>query len=178
MNDDDLVVEVEGADPAVPWILNRKPNDLQEVLDLEWDAQITTAMPLEGIYSLMLNHNSNPRHPFDGRDDVTGLDQKTGKVKITTIAVKRDWFQANSNGIKQEELNDDVLGFCSLVMSFAKEAGPLSNDRNIKQAQGIMPRTDFSTLFEQVKSKLPGDLFSLFDSLACYATDISSQTTV
>lgn len=43
-----------------------------------------------------------------------------------------------------------------------------------------MPRTDFNTIYKQVQPKLQGDLFTLFDSLACYRTEggtIASVTT-
>lgn len=78
---------------------------------------------------------------------------------------------AKPNGMEKEEVSDDVLGFCSLVLSYAKAASkPLQGDPSPKQRLTFMPRTEFNTMYNQVKSKFKGDLFTLFDTLACYNT--------
>lgn len=67
------------------------------------------------------------------------------------------------------QVKDDVLGFCSLVLSYAKvDEFELGRVQSLKMMTTIMPRTEFNTIFQQVKSKIPGDLFNLFNSLACY----------
>lgn len=133
---------------------------------IDWDVQVTTAMPLEGIYYLMGKMN--------GKDFTEMLDASNGKE---ISVVMRDWFQSNQNGISKDAISDDVLGFCSLVLTYAKAAKALGQV-NIKQSHGIMPRTDWRTLYAQVKTKLPGDLFELFDSLACYTKDKQKGSTM
>lgn len=87
------------------------------------------------------------------------------------IVVTQDYFQSNTNGIDKSKVTDDVLGFCSLVLSYAKAASnALQPDMSPKLFLSFMPRTEFNTIYQQVKSKIQGDLFTLFDSLACYTT--------
>ena len=105
------------------------------------------------------------RNSLDGYNDVYNL-----------VVVKQEYFQSNKNGIDQSKVTDDVLGFCSLVLSYAKAASDkLSPNESPKLRVVFMPRTEFKTIYGQVKSKLPGDLFSLFNSLACYQTNANGN---
>jgi hypothetical protein len=93
----------------------------------------------------------------------------TGKTNL--VLVTQRFFKTNTNGIDASKVSDDVLGFCSLVLSYTKGAiHNLKVDASPKLMLTFMPRTGFNTMYQQVKSKLPGDLFALFDSLACYKT--------
>ena len=102
---------------------------------------------------------------------------ETGRVgnpdKENLIVVTQEYFRSNTNGIQKERVGDDVLGFRSLVLSYAKAAKYVfkSKDQSPKLLLTFMPRTEFNTIFQQVKSKIPGDLFALFDSLACYKSE-------
>lgn len=146
-----------------PWRIATPASQKPE--KVPWFPQITAPMPLEALYSLMKENEDDPveKNILDGTNYLS-------KAKI--VVVNQKYFQSNKNGIDQSKVTDDVLGFCSLVLSYAKGASiKLEPDRSPKQFFVFMPRTEFNTLYEQVKSKLPGDLFSLFNSLACYQTN-------
>lgn len=81
----------------------------------------------------------------------------------------KNWFKSRPNGIDPTEVTDDVLAFCSMVLTYAKSAtNPLKPDESPKLRTTFMPWTDFNTLYKQVHEKLPGDIFNLFNTLACY----------
>ena len=86
--------------------------------------------------------------------------------------VTKEYFDSKPNAIDGTKLTDDVFGFLTLVLSYAKAAKikALKPDQSPKQLLSFMPRTEFNTLYGQVKSKIPGDLFTLLDTLACYTT--------
>lgn len=122
-------------------------------------------MPLEALYSLMKEQLADP-------DDKNVLDGLSFQPQDYLIVVTQKYFQSNTNGIDASQVTDDVLGFCSLVLSYAKAARTGVNvDQSPKLFITFMPRTEFNTVYEQVKSKFKGDLFTLFNSLACYTTD-------
>lgn len=134
---------------------------------MPWEPQVTTPMPLEALYSLMKEQLKIPG-PSPERNILDGLSAR-GYV---SIVVTQEYFQSNTNGIDGSKVTDDVLGFCSLVLSYAKAASKtLLPDQSPKLFVTFMPRTEFNTIFQQVKSKIPGDLFALFNSLACYTID-------
>lgn len=103
-------------------------------------------------------------NPLDPRRNILDGAGRDGLVLVT-----KDFFQSSPNGIDKSKVTDDVLGFCSLVLSYSKVADrKLQPNESPKLYTTFMPRTEFNTLFEQVKSKIPGDLFDLFNTLACY----------
>lgn len=120
-------------------------------------------MPLEALYSLMVENMRNP----DNKNILDGTISGPNPLALVT----KTYFQSNENGIDQNKVTNDVLAFCSLVLSYAKAAtNTLKPDQSPKLFIAFMPRTEFNTLYKQVKSKFPGDLFTLFNSLACYKT--------
>lgn len=117
-------------------------------------------MPLEALYSLMKIHHEEKEHVLKGW--IYGADY--------SVLVTQEYFQS-IKGFEKTKPSDDVLAFCSLVLSYAKSAKKaLQRNESPKLRTTIMPRNDFVTIFNQVKSKLPGDLFPLFQTLACYKT--------
>lgn len=121
-------------------------------------------MPLEALYSLMKEQRAKPTRTPD-RNILNGISIRGDYLVLVT----QQYFQSNTNGIDQSKVTDDVLGFCSLVLSYAKAASnKLQPDQSPKLYLTFMPRTEFNTIYQQVKSKIPGDLFDLFNSLACY----------
>ena len=84
------------------------------------------------------------------------------------MLVTKDFFQSKPNGIDPENVKDDVLGFFSLLLSYVKGASVLPQDQSPKNIISIMPRSDWSTLFKQVSSAVPGDLYDLVKVLGCY----------
>lgn len=139
-------------------------------------AQVTAPMPLEGLYSLMLEQAQDldiaKRNILDGEET-----KRTGHVGSTNLVlVTKSYFQSKPQGIAQTKVTDDMLGFASLVLSYAKGAQyQLQPDESPKLMTTFMPRTEFNTIFKQVKSKFSGDLFELFEVLACYTTKVSKK---
>lgn len=124
-------------------------------------------MPLEALYSLMEEQwNNNEMNPL------TGIESGQGNIDGNLVFVKQDYFQSNTNGIDMSSVGNDVLGFCSLVLSYAKGASTnLGPGQSPKLLFTFMPRTEFNTIYQQVQSKIPGDLFNLFNCLACYTEE-------
>ena len=154
-------VEIEDS-KCNPWRIDG-PGAKADPATLPWEPQITTPMPLEALYSLMKEQTAIS-DPLDPKRNILDGSGPEGLLLVT-----KDFFQSSPNGIDGSKVTDDVLGFCSLVLSYGKIAnGQLKADDSPKRYMTFMPRTEFNTLFEQVKSKIPGDLFDLFNTLACY----------
>ena len=121
-------------------------------------------MPLEAVYSLMKEQVLEPPQ----RNILNGICYLGDCIVLVTAK----YFDSKPNGIDGSKLTDDVLGFLTLVLSYAKAAKTrdLKTDQSPKQLLTFMPRTEFNTIYGQVKSKIPGDLFTLLDTLACYTT--------
>ena len=125
-------------------------------------------MPLEALYSLMQEQLQDPSN----RNILDGICPRGDYLVVVT----QEYFQSNTNGIDASKVTDDVLGFCSLVLSYAKAASnALLPDQSPKLFLTFMPRTEFNTIYQQVKSKIQGDLFTLFNSLACYTTNSNAD---
>lgn len=93
------------------------------------------------------------------------------------VSVTSKFFQSNPNGISPGSVKQDVLGFLSLVVSYAKRARstspPIYSGTSPKSEISIMPRTEFVSLYAQVSGGLPGSdtLYNLVKVLACYKND-------
>lgn len=130
-----------------------------------WAVQVTAPLPLEAIGDLFAAALTPPViSPL-----LPGIRPNKNKVSVTP-----KFFQSNPNGISSESVKPDVLGFFCLVVSYAKAAPnqetPRYEDGSPKTATSIMPRTEFVTLYAQVKATLPGTgtLYDLVKVLACY----------
>ncbi|KAI1743055.1 hypothetical protein F4680DRAFT_391563 [Xylaria scruposa] len=154
--------------PCNPWSIGNIGKN-QKAEDILWDAQITAPMPLEALYSLMKEAQDNVQPP--ARNILTGdeLLRAGNPTSTNLVFVTKDYFMSLPNGIRPADVTDDVLGFCSLVLTYAKGAKyDLHPDQSPKLLFQFMPRTEFNTIFQQVRTKMPGDLFSIFNILACY----------
>jgi hypothetical protein len=131
-------------------------------------------MPFEALYSLM---KENVQNPQSGRNIINGETTVTTGQNIQLVT--KDYFRSHSLPlIDADKVTDDVLGFCTLVLSYAKAANkPQEEDVSPKHWIPFMPRTEFTTLYAQVRSKIPGALFDVFNILACYKTDQEEQVT-
>ncbi|CAJ2504946.1 Uu.00g123400.m01.CDS01 [Anthostomella pinea] len=134
-----------------------------------FDVQATGPMMLEGIQDVFAStvgsKGGEPLHPLVIKDP-----EWRGEFRSVT----KDWFQAQyfqqlPNGVQW--VTQDVLGFLSAVVSNAKAAqkleGPAEN-QGPKVLVGIMPRTYWTTIYEQVKDKFPAKLWDIVNHLACY----------
>lgn len=90
----------------------------------------------------------------------------------TQQLVKQAFFRQKPNSIEPKSVLDDALAFCSMVLTYAKSIAnkPLKKDESAKLRSQFMPRTDFHTLYKQVESQLPGDLWTIIDTISCYKT--------
>lgn len=130
-------------------------------------------MPLEGVYFLM-TQNRQEITPEEGRNILNGNaeENKHGVGKLQLVTGR--YFQSTSLAIKNVKVNDAVLAFCSLVMSYAKNAASkeTNKEKSPKSSTAFMPRTEFVTLYSIVKDFFPqGQLYEIFNTLACYKTD-------
>lgn len=142
--------------PCNPWDII-DPETGGKAADIGWGPQITAPLPLKAINELFGQRNSDQRSAL--------LQSRYPNQNM--VMVTKDFFQASPNGISSDSVGDDVLGFFSLVMSYAKAADKL-DDESPKTLMSIMPRTDFSTMFKLVKSDVPGTLYDIVKTLSCY----------
>lgn len=77
-------------------------------------------MALEALYSLMKKQKTGNGNTTlnSNKSPVNILPKKTYPLELVTKA----YFQYKPNGIAKAKASDDVLGFCSLVLSYANTA--------------------------------------------------------
>jgi hypothetical protein len=139
-------------------------------------------MPLEALYSLMKENvqlgpsKEAPDGPNEGRNVINGESSIATGQNIRLVTA--EYFKDLSLKVDVGMINDAVLGFCSLVLSYAKAADKAkaydenTHERSPKSWIPFMPRTEFVTIYNTVKSFFPDDneLFDIFNILACYST--------
>lgn len=146
-----------------------EPEESGDAADVLWAPQVTAAMPLEAISDLFAKNIANVANALLPKLNSQG--KRGSKVSQQMISVTADYFQSGPNGITSTTVKDDVLGFFSLVLSYAKSARGEMEDQSPKMLTTIMPRTDFVTIFAQVKSSVPGTLYDIVKVLGCYKLD-------
>jgi hypothetical protein len=163
-------ITIENFPQCNPWtITGLTPNT--DKGNIIWLPQVTAPMPLEGLYSLMLE---NIQDPQTGRNILNGATSFITGQNIQLVT--REYFQSASLKIDASTVTDDMLGFCTLVLSYAKAADlEQAPDVSPKHKIPFMPRTEFNTIYAQVSSKFTTSLFDVFDTLACYKTDSNLQ---
>ena len=125
-----------------------------------WAPQVTAPLPLEAISDL-----------FSKAVPGTPSELLPTNPSPRMVWVSKDFFQSNPNGISADSVKADVLGFFSLILSYAKNARNEGEDESPKELTSIMPRTEFTTVFAQVKPTVPlnpNTLYGLVKVLACY----------
>ncbi len=132
-----------------------------------FDSQITAPLPLEAMYYLIKERASYKYLP-DNNEYYNLIGESTRHPGTLVLATK-GFFRDKPNGIVSGSLTDDTLAFLSLVMTYAKTIAnnPLKKDESVKLRSVFMPRTDFTTLYNKVKSQLPGDLWNIIDTISC-----------
>ena len=116
-------------------------------------------MPLAAIHNLIYRAKTGDPSPL-----ISPYDAQRGLVYVS-----RDFFRSSPGGNAPDSVTDDVLGFCSLVLSYAKNARELTPGTSIKALTNIMPRTDFLTIFRSLlRMELRGRLYDTIKVLACY----------
>lgn len=143
------------------WMIT-SPEAPDEASKLGWQPQVTVPMPLAAINDIMLKYV---------RNEQSVLLPKIRRLKIT--AVTKDFFQSKPFNMDGSAVSQDVMGFLSLVLSYAKNARLMDEDTSIKDLTSVMPRTDFTTIYGLIKSELPThaegwSLYTLVNILSCY----------
>lgn len=148
-----------------PWKVS-KPQSGGGQGGIYWSVQATAPLPFEAINDLAAAALTIP---------VTSPLLPHYRPGQHVVSVTKQFFQSTPNGISSNSVKPDVLGFFSLLVSYAKGATDISSnpvylDKSPKLTISIMPRTEFVTLYAQVKSTLPGTstLYDLVKILACY----------
>ncbi|SLM39732.1 hypothetical protein LPUS_10336 [Lasallia pustulata] len=150
-----------------PWAISN-PGTGNSAGDIGWSTQVTAPLPFEAINDLFAAALVTP---------VTSPLLPSIRPSNNIVSATQKFFQSSPNGISPDSVKADVLGFFSLVISYAKKATPTSPpnymEKSPKFTISIMPRTEFVTLYAQVKSTLPGTgtLYNLVKILACYKND-------
>lgn len=147
--------------PCNPWKII-SPDHGGEADGINWAPQVTAPLPLEDINDLMSKAMA---------DQDSALLPGPGKRRRRFVWATKDFFQSKPNTISSDSVKDDVLGFFSLILSYTKNARIEQEDDSPKILTSIMPRTEFTTIFALVKSKIPLDphnLYELIKILACY----------
>ncbi|KAL8747738.1 MAG: hypothetical protein Q9190_000437, partial [Brigantiaea leucoxantha] len=150
-------VAIELDDDCQDWEIFR-PEMGGNAAGILFSVQATAPMPLEAIQDVLSKAAAEQTSPL-----IPSIRPNRGVVLVT-----KDFFQSKPNGIDPENVKDDVLGFFSLLLSYVKGASVLPQDQSPKNIISIMPRSDWSTLFKQVSSAVPGDLYDLVKVLGCY----------
>lgn len=125
-------------------------------------------MPLEALYVLMKERATYEIVPEE--NDYYSIIGDNIRTPFGTQALMTKYHFTNMpNGIDPVSLTDDTLAFLSLVLTYANTIAknPLKRDESVKLRSVFMPRTDFHTLYTQVKSQLPGDLWNIINTLSC-----------
>lgn len=128
-----------------------------------WSVQATAPLPLEAINDLMMF----------AVDENSPQNALSGKRWGNCVWVNEDFFKSKPSGITSS-VGQDVMGFLSLVLTYAKSTSQLSADNSVKSLSSIMPRTNFVTMYASIKSKLgpklsgSSGLYNLVKTLACY----------
>jgi hypothetical protein len=127
-----------------------------------WAPQVTAPLPLSSLYDLLGKYIAGTQSAL-----LPKINQKP------MVQVTKDFFQSKPNGLDSGSVEEDVLGFFSLVLSFAKAPSaspeePIIEDESLKELTIIMPRTDFTSIYSTVKSAIPGDLYPIVRILGCY----------
>jgi hypothetical protein len=162
-----------------------QPEEQSEACGIKFSPQVTAPIPLEAVYeyfelcytsteakdgSALLPANPKVRSPRHGR--------RQEKVWVTPefFQIKTDTFDAPDT---------DVLGFLSLVLTYIKGIEGLEPNDSPKLLSSLMPRTDFPTIYLQVRAKMEegilGDskkLSDLIRILVCYRNVENAGTSV
>ncbi|KAK1139628.1 hypothetical protein N8T08_000565 [Aspergillus melleus] len=142
------------------WDLAKPVNEAMIPM-VEWQYQVTVPMPLGAINDVFRKAHLGEKSPL--------LSDFKPASKQRMIWVNENFFQANPEGNSLDNITPDTMGFLSLVVSYAKNAQSRSNPEiSPKMLTTIMPRTDFASIYKDVKSTIKGDLYNLVSVLLCY----------
>ncbi|KAI9825120.1 MAG: hypothetical protein M1832_001440 [Thelocarpon impressellum] len=141
-----LQVSIPGFDQYGPWTA-ANPDNFVGPASTVWGMQITAPMPLEVIQSC-----------FVSRLESCPILSSNTRTVDRLVKVERRHFERFTK-IAPADVDDEFLGFFSLVTSYALAAKDGNRDTGPKQALPIMPRTNFATMYkEYVQKKIRPEL--------------------
>jgi hypothetical protein len=161
-------VKIEVEDTPCDFYIDA-PTPKDDAKNVFWQPQITAPLPLEALYVLMKDRATYTLVPTN--NDYYNIIGDSPRSPLGTQAlVNKNYFKKKPNGIDPTSLTDDTLAFLSLILTYAKTIAknPLKQDESVKLRSVFMPRTDFHTLYTEVKSQLPGDLWNIINTISCY----------
>ena len=104
-------------------------------------------MPLEAIYQLFVD--------LKGDGISSNAIMAEGSKRDNIHVVRREDFRLlGLTGFKPADITDDLLGFLSLVVSYAKATRRMQAKDGPKHSLSVMPRTDFAAMYELVRKKI------------------------
>lgn len=133
--------------------------------------QVTAAMPLEGIQALFV------KAKLGKKDTLLGIPSR----KLTNMHQVRKEDFAQLDAIKPSDINDEFLGFFSMVVSYAKKGPGEDAKDSPKNALVLMPRTDHAAIYKRfIRGKLAeqlkcNSLFEIVTQLASFRGDGSDE---
>ncbi|CAK49069.1 hypothetical protein CBS115989_6893 [Aspergillus niger] len=151
-------VEIAG-NKKNPWSLKVGTNPVNSA----WSRQITSPMPLGAINDLIKQAKLNKPSPL--------MTYASSKIQ-NKVWVNDFFFEENPGGLTKA-VGEDVRGFLSLILSYAKAGSQVRNSESAKELTSIMPRTSFSKMYKLIEKKLEKkDLWTIVNKLACYENPI------
>ena len=152
-------LNIKGFESYGPWAV-KQPDVWWGAKSLLFGKQITTSMPLAAVYKMMKDVKSGK-----GSKLYSSISNK--KKANIHIVEERDFADAELHKIRSSDITDDMLGFFSLLVSYAKATKDMKASEGPKHSLSIMPRTDFVTMYKMFDAKLKaqyeGGCSSLFD---------------
>ncbi|KAK4690181.1 hypothetical protein P7C71_g6540, partial [Lecanoromycetidae sp. Uapishka_2] len=135
-----------------PWEVQWRQPFAQAV----FQPQVTAAMPMEGVLQVLTDGKAKYK-----RDVLINIGQDYNE-KI--IVVNKASFQFFGR-IRQTDINDEFLGFFSLLISYCVAASEGEAAHGPKRGLNIMPRTNFLTMYNKFARDKLQDQFVLGTSL-------------
>ena len=170
----DPSVTIEGDTTCKDWQVIQ-PTTQNAAAGLLWSVQATAPMSFKGISSLFQNvldasDSGSYSRPADSYV-LPAFSNGIGKVGKPTV-VTSDFFQASPNGMTSGAMQSqtELLGYLSLLITYIKGAQNFG-DVSPKSVLWIMPRTDFTSMYNLVKSPMQGNLLDLVQKLVCYTNE-------
>lgn len=92
---------------------------------------------------------------------------------VNQVKVLPGFFKTSPGGVTQDDVNNrpDILGFFSIILTYAKSTQWVGHITSPKNSAKVMPRTDFTTIFQTqgISQVVPGaHLYDIVKALACF----------
>ncbi|KAI9822914.1 MAG: hypothetical protein M1832_002939 [Thelocarpon impressellum] len=158
-----LQVSIPGFDEFGPWTAT-SPSAFRGAGSTIWGKQVTAPLPLSII-----------QRCFVSKDKACPLLTSNPRALDKLHKVEQEHFRSFTE-ISTTDINEEFLGFFSLVTSYALAAKDGNRAVGPKQSLPIMPRTDFATIYKtNIQKKLQRQLDSDCDTLYGIVNKLANQ---